>query len=64
MKLITDVITEPLTIAQVKAHVRLDSGSIEDNVTTIQSIKPASYGISNVSGTGIDVLGYSALVPT
>lgn len=64
-KLITDVATEPISIAEVKAHIRLDSGTLADNVTTVQSIAPGSHDIAasySLVGTAIDVLGYGVLV--
>jgi hypothetical protein len=36
---------EPITLAELKLHLRLDSGSFADNIDETQSIAPGSYGI-------------------
>lgn len=65
MKLVTDVITEPITKAQIKTHLRIDSATLAEDLTTYQSIVPgsqsivASYGLI---GAGVDVLGKIAIV--
>jgi uncharacterized phiE125 gp8 family phage protein len=59
---IAAVATEPISLATVKAHLRLDSGVLSDNVSTSQTIIPASHGISTVTGTSVDVLGSQAIV--
>lgn len=56
---------EPLTLSQVKQHLRIDSGSLADNLTTVQSITPGAHVIAasySLVGTGVDVLGYRVLV--
>jgi uncharacterized phiE125 gp8 family phage protein len=56
---------EPLTLSEVKLHLRLDSGTLADNITTEQSIAPGAYTAAasyGIAGTGVDVLGYRALV--
>jgi len=56
----------PISLASLKLHLRLDSGSFADNVDESQSLVPDVYAIAaNYTthvGTGIDVLGYTALV--
>jgi uncharacterized phiE125 gp8 family phage protein len=45
--------------------LRLDSGTIADNLTSAQSIAPGSHAIAasySLKGTGVDVLGYPTLV--
>jgi uncharacterized phiE125 gp8 family phage protein len=57
--------TEPLSLAEVKEHLRLDSGSVADNVTTAQSIAPGDHVIAasySLKGAGVNVLGYRTLV--
>lgn len=58
---------EPITLSQLKEHLRLDSGSFDDNITITQSLSYASHGISagglyTHTGTGVDVLGKQAEV--
>jgi uncharacterized phiE125 gp8 family phage protein len=36
---------EPITLDELKLHLRIDSGSFSDNVDETQSIPPATYGI-------------------
>lgn len=64
--LITAPAIEPVTLAELKLFLRLDSGSFADNVDESQSLKPDNYAVADNYtthvGTGIDVLGYEALV--
>lgn len=57
---------EPITASELKLHLRLDSGSFAENVDETQSLAPGSKAIANDYvthvGTGVDVLGYTALV--
>ncbi len=56
---------EPVTLTDVKRQLRLDSSSVEDNITTTQSIFPGDHVVAatySLKGTGVDVLGYGALV--
>lgn len=58
--------SEPITLSELKAHLRIDSGSFASNVDSTQSIAPGSHVIANDYtthvGASVDVLGYSALV--
>jgi uncharacterized phiE125 gp8 family phage protein len=36
---------EPISLAEAKMQLRLDSGTIEDNLTAYQSIAPGSHGV-------------------
>jgi len=66
IELVTAPVLEPITLADFKIHAKVDSGSFTDNIDESQSLVPGSYAIANNYtthvGTGIDVLGYSALV--
>lgn len=65
LKLITPPAVEPVSLAEVKAHLRLDSGSLADNITSHQSIALASHAIAaaySLEGIAIDVLGYQVVV--
>ena len=61
-KLITDVSTEPITLSEVKNHLKIDSNSFDENITTHQSIVPFDHAIGGVTGDGVDVLATNAIV--
>jgi len=55
---------EPVTLAEVKEHLRLASTDFADDLTAVQSIPPGAHGAIasyGLTGTGVDVLGYNAL---
>lgn len=57
---------EPITLAELKLHLRLDSGTFADNIDETQSIAPGSKAIANNYtthvGAAVDVLGVTAVV--
>ncbi|OPY74918.1 MAG: Phage gp6-like head-tail connector protein [Syntrophorhabdus sp. PtaU1.Bin153] len=57
---------EPISLSELKLHLRIDSGSFADNVDETQSIAPGAHAIANNYtthvGTAVDVLDYTALV--
>jgi uncharacterized phiE125 gp8 family phage protein len=62
-KIITQPTTEPVTLAEVKMALKSDSTDFADNLTSTQSVAPGSHNIAaSLLGTGVDILGYSALV--
>ena len=65
LKLKTAPTIEPISLTEAKLHLRLSSGSLADNLTTVQSITPGAHVIAaaySLVGTGVDVLGYRAIV--
>lgn len=57
---------EPVTLAEVKTHLGLDSGTFADNTASLQSIAPGLKSIADNftihAGTSVEVLGYTAAV--
>jgi len=57
---------EPVSLAELKLHLRYDGGTFADNVDSTQSIAPGSHAIANDYTTHVgaskEVLGYSAIV--
>ena len=66
VQLVTPPVIEPITLAELKLHLRLDSGSFADEIDTTQSIAPGSKSIADNYtthvGAGVSVLGYTAIV--
>jgi len=64
-KIYSEPTCEPISLQELKNHLRLNSGSFSDNLTMIQSIVPGSHAITagyTLLGTSADILGYSAVV--
>jgi len=65
LKLNTGPTIEPVSLAQAKAHLRIDSGALTDNLTTEISIAPGSHDIAasySLEGSSIEVSGYDVIV--
>ncbi|MGR9116958.1 MAG: hypothetical protein ACU85E_14435, partial [Gammaproteobacteria bacterium] len=58
--------TEPLSLAEAKLHLRVDSGTFADNTDENQCLVPASYAVAadytTHVGSTVEVLGYDSLV--
>ena len=61
LKLNTASTTYPVTRGQVKEHLRLDSGTYADNITTIQCIAPDAYTAATQTGISTQLSGANAL---
>lgn len=65
LQLITPPSVEPVTLQEIKEHLRLDSGTIEDNIDVAESIKPGDHGVAadySLKGAGVEILNYAVLV--
>lgn len=66
VKLITAPTLYPISLSDLKLHLRIDSGSFADNIDETISIAPGSHAIANNYtthvGTAVEVLGYTAIV--
>jgi uncharacterized phiE125 gp8 family phage protein len=61
----TGLLIEPVSLTEAKLHLRIDSTSFAEDLTSVQSIAPGGHVVAaaySLKGTGVDVLGYSALV--
>lgn len=57
----TQPAVEPVSLAELKVELRLDSGSLADNVTVSQTIAAGSYTTGTQTGTAVDLLGCEAI---
>jgi uncharacterized phiE125 gp8 family phage protein len=62
----TAPVLEPISLSELKAHLKLDSETFAGDITTYQSILPGSHAIANNytthAGTGVSVVGKEAIV--
>jgi uncharacterized phiE125 gp8 family phage protein len=61
LKIKTEPTEEPLTKTEVKNHLRIDAGTIGDNITETPSINVVAYSTGTSTGSGIDVMGNSVV---
>jgi len=65
LNLITAPTIEPITLAELKTHLILDSGTFAGNLESTQSIAPGSHAVTvgyALIGTGVSVAGKQAVV--
>ena len=62
VKLVTPPAIEPVSLADARKHLRLDSASLSDDLMPVYSLAPASRSPMTATGTAVDVLGYDVLV--
>jgi len=65
VQLITAPAIEPITVTEIKEHLRIETNTLEDDLTPYQSIAPGSHAIAaaySLKGTGVDVLNKNVLV--
>jgi hypothetical protein len=66
LKLYTAPTIEPVQLADVLYHLRIDSTAFADNIVTYQSITPgaktATTAAYSLVGTGVSIAGYRTIV--
>jgi uncharacterized phiE125 gp8 family phage protein len=62
LKISVAPLVEPVSLADLQAHLRIDTGTFADEITSTVTIAPAAYGISSTNGASVDVLNKRALV--
>jgi hypothetical protein len=65
LKIKTAPAVEPISLSEAKLHLRIDSESLSDNITTAQSIASGDHVIAaaySLVGSSVEVSGYDVLV--
>ena len=63
--IVTPPTIEPVSLLEIKQHLRIDSGSMADNLSEVQTILSGDHIIAllyTLEGIGVEVLGYDTLV--
>jgi len=63
--IVTPPTIEPVSLLEIKQHLRIDSGSMTDNLSEVQTILAGDHVIAllyTLEGAGVEVLGYDTLV--
>jgi uncharacterized phiE125 gp8 family phage protein len=61
LRIKTEPTEEPLTIEQIKEHLRIDAGTLADAITETPTINIASYTTGDSTGAGVDIVGNSVV---
>jgi len=62
LKIKTEPTEEPLSADNVKEHLHIDAGTLSETITETPTINIASYSTGDSTGSGVDVMGYRAMV--
>jgi hypothetical protein len=64
-KITSEPAIEPITLAELEEHLRINSNDIGDDLTSTQSIPPADHAVAaayTLIGDGVDVLNSQTVV--
>ncbi len=65
LKIVLEPQIEPVSLLEIKDHLRIDSGSLADSLSTVQTILSGSHAVApsySLEGASVEVLGYSVLI--
>lgn len=61
-KLITPPTLEPVSLTEIKNHIRLISSLPSEDRTPVVTVQPGEYPIGDITGAWVDVSGYNSYV--